>query len=61
MKFNTEIADWPLYVMPVRHHFLFGEGDRFDQLVIDFIKRLRTNGEKLTYGKKKFIKEKTKE
>jgi len=38
VKFNAEIADWPLYVVPVRHHFLYGEGDRFNQLVINFIR-----------------------
>jgi len=38
VKFNAEIADWPLYVIPVRHHFLYGEGDRFDHGVINFIK-----------------------
>ena len=38
VKFNAEIADWPLYVIPVRHHFLYGEGDRFNQLVISFIR-----------------------
>lgn len=38
VKFNAEIADWPLYVIPVRHHFLYGEGDRFNQLVINFIR-----------------------
>ena len=37
VKFNAEIADWPLYVIPVRHHFLYGEGDRFNKLVINFI------------------------
>ena len=37
-KFKTEIADWPLYVIPVRHHFLYGEGDRFNQLIINFIR-----------------------
>ena len=38
VKFNAEIADWPLYVIPVRHHFLYGEGDMFDQRVINFIR-----------------------
>jgi tetraacyldisaccharide 4'-kinase len=37
VKFNMEIADWPLYVIPVRHHFLFGEEDQFNQLIINFI------------------------
>jgi len=40
VKFNTEIAGWPLYVIPVRHHFLYGEEGRFGQLVIDFIRRV---------------------
>ena len=39
VKFNMEIAGWPLYVIPVRHHFLFGEEGRFGQLAIDFIQQ----------------------
>ena len=39
VKFNSEIADWPLYVIPVRHHFLYEEGGRFDQLVTGFIRQ----------------------
>ena len=38
VKFNAEIADWPLYVIPVRHQFLYGEGEKFNQLVINFIR-----------------------
>lgn len=38
LKFGTEISDLPLYVIPVRHDFLFGEGQRFNQLVINFIR-----------------------
>ena len=41
VKFNTEIAGWPLYVIPVRHHFLYGEGERFNQVVINFIRNFR--------------------
>ncbi len=37
VKFNAEIADWPLYVIPVRHRFLFDEQAQFDGLVINFI------------------------
>lgn len=37
VKFNTEIAALPLYVIPVRHQFLFNEGIQFDQLVTEFI------------------------
>ncbi|MGB2704694.1 MAG: tetraacyldisaccharide 4'-kinase, partial [Chitinophagaceae bacterium] len=37
VKFSTEIAELPLYVIPVRHRFLFEEGNTFDKLVVDFI------------------------
>lgn len=37
IKFSSEIAELPLYVIPVRHRFLFEEGNRFDTLVTDFI------------------------
>lgn len=43
MKFKTELAELPLYVIPVRHHFLFNEGAAFDQAVLNFIQ---------TFGKK---------
>lgn len=38
VKFQSDITDLPLYVIPVRHRFLFGEGQRFDELVVGFIK-----------------------
>lgn len=38
VKFQNEITGLPLYVIPVRHRFLFDEGNQFDELVIDFIK-----------------------
>ena len=50
VKFNTEIADWPLYVIPVRHHFLYREESRFSQQVIHFILGARKPREKLIYG-----------
>jgi tetraacyldisaccharide 4'-kinase len=37
-KFNEEIVNLPLYVLPVRHHFLFNEQDRFNTLVTGFIR-----------------------
>ena len=40
-KFNNEITGLPLYVIPVRHQFLFGDGERFDQLVMDFIQNFK--------------------
>ena len=40
-KFKREIAELPLYVLPVRHQFLFDEGVQFDKLVIDFIQEFK--------------------
>ena len=37
VKFSTEVAGLPLYVIPVRHRFLFEEGDIFETIVTDFI------------------------
>lgn len=36
-KFISEMGELPLYVIPIRHRFLFGEGERFNQLLEDFI------------------------
>jgi tetraacyldisaccharide 4'-kinase len=41
LKFGSEIKDWPLYVLPVRHDFLFGEQQTFDQSVQDFIRNFK--------------------
>ena len=40
-KFNTEIAGLPMFVIPVRHHFLFDEEGKFAQLVVDFIRNAK--------------------
>jgi tetraacyldisaccharide 4'-kinase len=37
-KFANELQDMPLYVLPIRHKFLFNEGEQFDELVISFIR-----------------------
>ncbi len=49
-KFKSEIEDWPVYVIPVRHHFLFNEENRFSKLVTGFITATNTANEKLIYG-----------
>ena len=36
-KFQNEFTDLPIYVIPVRHEFLFSEKDNFEQQVIRFI------------------------
>ena len=41
IKFQDDITDLPLYVIPVRHRFLFGEGEKFDECVISFIKNFK--------------------
>jgi len=41
VKFQNDITDLPLYVIPVRHRFLFGEGQQFDELVINFIRNFK--------------------
>ena len=38
-KFETELRDLPIYVIPIRHKILFGEDEIFHSLVTDFVKR----------------------
>lgn len=40
-KFNEEIAELPLYVLPIRHRFLFDEGAKFDDIIISFIRNFK--------------------
>jgi tetraacyldisaccharide 4'-kinase len=37
VKFADELKDYPVYVLPIEHSFLFGEGEEFDKLVLDYI------------------------
>ena len=36
-KFGNELKEWPVYVLPVRHEFLFDEGKDFNHCIFDFI------------------------
>ena len=36
-KFESELKHLPVYVFPMRHKFLFGEGTRFDKRVVEFV------------------------
>jgi tetraacyldisaccharide 4'-kinase len=36
-KFSVETTELPLYVIPIRHHFLFDEGKKFNEEVTNFI------------------------
>ncbi len=48
LKFNDEIDELPLYIIPVRHHFLFESETQFTNLVTDFIQNF--SGKPLSRG-----------
>lgn len=45
IKFREQLINIPLYVMPIRHRFLFDEGSQFDELVVNFIRYFSFNPE----------------
>jgi tetraacyldisaccharide 4'-kinase len=40
-KFENDLLDFPIYVIPIHHAFLFGEGEKFNNQVIDFIRSFK--------------------
>ena len=44
-KFREELKELPFYVLPIRHKFLFEEGEQFNNAVISFIRNFRINPE----------------
>lgn len=36
-KFRNELKDHPIYVLPIKHSFLFGEGGKFDETIFSFV------------------------
>jgi tetraacyldisaccharide 4'-kinase len=42
MKFKSELESLPLYVIPIRHHFLFGEEEKFLGTIVQFISDFKT-------------------
>ncbi|MEJ7611883.1 MAG: tetraacyldisaccharide 4'-kinase [Ferruginibacter sp.] len=40
-KFEAELRDLPVFVLPIRHHFLFGEAETFNREVVNFIRSFR--------------------
>lgn len=44
-KFENDLIDFPLYVIPIQHHFLFEEADSFNRQVIGFIKSIVPNSD----------------
>lgn len=51
-KFKPDIAHLPIYVVPIRHEFLFGEKDLFENQVIQFIDQFERPLQ--DHGKEKF-------
>ena len=41
-KFADELKDFPVYVLPIEHNFLFGQGGEFNKIVTDFIHSFQT-------------------
>ena len=41
-KYENELKDFPVYVLPMRHKFLFGEQDKFDETIISFVESFAT-------------------
>src|SRR6266498_769740 len=46
MKFKTELETVPIYVIPIRHYFLFGEEEKFMEAVVNFVKNFKPAIEK---------------
>ncbi len=40
-KFQSDMHDDPVYVIPIEHHFLFNEGEIFDQAVLQFVSTVK--------------------
>jgi tetraacyldisaccharide 4'-kinase len=43
VKYTEELHDIPLYVLPIKPHFLFGEQAKFDELVINNVAQFYKN------------------
>jgi tetraacyldisaccharide 4'-kinase len=37
VKFEQELKDYPVYVLPIEHNFLFDEAPLFDKKIVDFV------------------------
>jgi tetraacyldisaccharide 4'-kinase len=40
-KFEEALRDYPVYVLPIEHAFLFNEAEKFNALVLDFIGKFK--------------------
>jgi tetraacyldisaccharide 4'-kinase len=41
VKFEEALKDFPVYVLPIEHVFLFNEAERFNALVLEFIGKFK--------------------
>jgi tetraacyldisaccharide 4'-kinase len=39
IKFEKDMVELPVYIIPVKHRFLFGEGEQFNKIVTGFIQQ----------------------
>lgn len=49
-KFGQKLEDVPVYVIPLAHHFLFNEGNRFVERIIEFISNFKKNEKTIGNG-----------
>lgn len=49
-KYGNELKDLPVYILPMRHKFLFSEEDKFDATIISFVERFNKPGNILQPG-----------
>jgi tetraacyldisaccharide 4'-kinase len=57
IKFGPALADTPLYVIPLKHHFLFKEEEKFLSILKNYIREFKMPDD-IQDGKKKFKEEK---
>ena len=41
-KFGSELSEYPIYVLPVQHHFLFDQGNEFNEEVISYVNKMKS-------------------
>jgi tetraacyldisaccharide 4'-kinase len=41
IKFNSEVRGLPFFIIPIRHHFLFGEAQQFNEIVYRFVQKFK--------------------
>lgn len=44
-KFKTELESMPVYVIPIRHYFLFNDEEKFINSIIKFVETFKTSSE----------------